>query len=133
MAATKKKKIRRKGQVFRTLDLLVSGEQYTAEDLAHELDISYMTVKRYLKELYMLDLVHIAAWDRKYKHIVPVYEWGAGEDKRKPRPYTRYEITRRYWAKHQEEINARRRARAAERRRGNVPVGDNGGAEAATA
>lgn len=109
MAAAKKKKIRRKGQVFRVLDKLLTDDPYTAEDLAHELNIAYLTAKRYLRELWMLELIHITAWDRRYNYSVPVYKWGGGADKIRPKPYTREEIAKRYRAKHKDRLNERRR------------------------
>lgn len=113
------KKIRNQAVVIRILDKLLTKEPYSADDMAYELAIAYKTAKKYLKELWILDIVYICSWDRKYNYSVPVYKWGTGEDKEKPESYSKLEIAKRHRLKYRDAINAKRREKRREDKRRN--------------
>jgi len=85
-----------KYQVYKVIAHLQNKEAYTSDDLAFELGIAQRTAQRHLKELWVLDLVHICGWDRNYQSHVPVYQWGKKPDVARPKPLTPSEIGKRY-------------------------------------
>lgn len=87
----------RKFQVYKVIDVLMQNkEPYDKYDLAHELNIEPKTAYRHLKELWMLDLVYICAWERKYHQPHPVYRWGNKPDVERPAALTEAETSKRY-------------------------------------
>jgi hypothetical protein len=87
-------------QGYRILYLLMSTkEPYTVHEVANELEVSPVTAYNHLRELWSMEFVHICAWDRTYRHWMPVYKWGEGNDKPKPKPLTTVQISRRKLAK----------------------------------
>lgn len=83
-------------QGYRVLYLLMSTKDpYTIHEIAHDLQISPVTAYRHLRELWSMDFIHISGWDRTYRHWMPVYQWGEGKDKSRPKPLTRVQIARR--------------------------------------
>jgi DNA-binding IclR family transcriptional regulator len=75
------------------------GETMLAEDLADELGMARAWAARHLRELWTLDLVYIAGWDREACMPVPVYRWGNRPDAKRPEARTRAEYMRRYRAR----------------------------------
>lgn len=81
---------------YRVLWLLMSTrERWTIHEVAHEIGCAPNCAYRHLRELWSMEFIHIAAWDRTYHHWMPVYQWGNRPDKERPAPLTQRQIRQR--------------------------------------
>lgn len=81
---------------YRVLWLLMSTkERWTIHEVAHEIGCAPNCAYRHLRELWSMEFIHIATWDRTYHHWMPVYQWGNKPDKPRPEPLTAAEVRRR--------------------------------------
>lgn len=86
-------------RTYKVIDLVKNKEPFTPEDVANELNITTKVASLHLKNLWMLDLMHICDWERRGKHILPVYRWGERPDVPRPPPLTSSQINKRYRAR----------------------------------
>lgn len=83
-------------QGYRILWLLMSSrEPWTIHEVAHEIDCAPNCAYRHLRELWSLEFIHICNWDRTYRHWMPVYKWGKGEDAPRPQRLTHAQVRQR--------------------------------------
>lgn len=75
---------------------LMQAGATTADDAAYEMGMTTRQMREHLKHLHALKLVHVCEWDRAHQVPVPVYRWGNGRDRVRPKPRTGAEKTRRY-------------------------------------
>ncbi len=94
-----KKLIRRgtkRNMAYEVIDLLMQKQLTSWVDLQEDLGINRAAANRHLQELWVLDLIHIAAWERQHQQWVPAYRWGKKEDVEKPIAMGQAEYQRRY-------------------------------------
>jgi transcription initiation factor IIE alpha subunit len=83
-------------RVYRVIELVMNKEPFTSEDLANDLGIGKKVAQLHLKNLWMLDLMYIADWERQGTHHIPIYRWGNKPDVEQPKPEDRSVTDRRY-------------------------------------
>lgn len=98
----RKPKIKQHAVAYMVICKLMTREAYDAKDLAHELGFNVITINKHLRELYLLDLIHICGWDRSdhepntAHQPVPVYRWGNKPDVERPERMPSVEVKRRH-------------------------------------
>jgi len=83
-------------QVYKVIAHLQNREAYDKYDLAFELNMHPKTASRHLKELWVLDLLHICSWEKEHQSFHPVYRWGNKPDVERPAASTGAERSKRY-------------------------------------
>jgi len=101
-----KETIGRRYQIYRLLGEVKDHGPTTAFDLAEETGVHEKTVRRHLREAWMLDILHISDWDRNHRMPVPVFSWGPGRDKPQPAVLTNYEKKKRSLEKQRRALEA---------------------------
>ena len=94
----------RRYQIYRLLGEVKDHGPTTAFDLAEETGVHEKTVRRHLREAWMLDILHICEWDRNHHMPVPVFGWGKGRDKPQPARLTNYEKKKRWLQKSSQKL-----------------------------
>lgn len=97
--------------VFDTINNSISP--ISAKEVSVIVNISVYTVRSYIRTMVKLKEIYISEWRRECNHITPLYSVGNKESVKKPKPYSRIEIIKRYRKNNPDKVNLTQRKRYA--------------------
>lgn len=96
----------------RILDALKTGDMSVSEiHQFHLPDMARTTVLEAAERLRKAGEIHRSKWYRTVGPLAPVYRFGPGKDKPKPKALTEAQRTARYRTEHDTEVRVKRAAR----------------------
>lgn len=76
---------------------LIGSQPMTARDISVEIGRNHKSIDHMIKKLHEQGKVHIASWKRGMQGpIAAMYQWGPGQDAKRPKPLTASQKCKRY-------------------------------------